>query len=131
MHELSIADAIATIARRHARGRTVTRVDVRVGHLRQVVPDALTFAFELLSAETELEGAELALTEVPATVRCDACSAGTTLEQFPAHCGACGSLDVQVTGGDELLVESIEVENDCRLAESRPAPRGLAAGKAA
>ncbi|GAC1318674.1 MAG: hydrogenase maturation nickel metallochaperone HypA [Thermoleophilaceae bacterium] len=110
MHELSIADAIVTIARRHAAGRTVTRVDVRVGHLRQVVADSLTFAFELTAAGTELEGAELAIEEVPATVRCGACGAEATLREFPPHCAACASFDVEVTGGEELLVDSLELE---------------------
>src|SRR3954467_11819110 len=111
MHELSIADAIVTIASRHAKGRPVSRVEVRGGHLRQVVPDSLQFAFELITAGTELEGAELALTEVPARVRCNACAAETELTEFPAHCGACGGFDVEVTAGEELLVESIEVED--------------------
>ncbi len=110
MHELSIADAIVTIASRHAKGRPVSRVEIRVGHLRQVVPDSLQFAFELITAGTELDGAELAIEEVPARVRCTACAAETVLEEFPAHCGECGALDVEVTAGEELLVESIDVE---------------------
>jgi hydrogenase nickel incorporation protein HypA/HybF len=111
MHELSIADAVVTIACRHAAGRKVTRVDIKVGHLRQVVPDSLTFAFELVSAGTEVEGAELVIEEVPATVRCGACAAETTLEEFPAHCSACGAFDVEVEGGEELLVDSLELED--------------------
>jgi hydrogenase nickel incorporation protein HypA/HybF len=111
MHELSIADAIVTIASRHAKGRPVSRVEVRVGHLRQVVPDSLRFAFELITAGTELEGAELALEEVPARVVCTACEQETTLTEFPMHCGACGGFDVEVTAGEELLVVSIEVED--------------------
>jgi hydrogenase nickel incorporation protein HypA/HybF len=110
MHELSIADAIVTIASRHAKGRPVSRVEVRVGHLRQVVPDSLRFAFELITAGTELEGAELALEEVPARVACKACAAETVLNEFPLHCGTCGALDVVVTAGEELLVDSIDVE---------------------
>ena len=51
MHELAIAESIATIAHRHARGRRVTQIDLKVGHLRQVVPSALTFAFELLGID--------------------------------------------------------------------------------
>src|SRR3954454_9976131 len=105
MHELSIADAIVTIASRHAAGRKVERVEVRVGHLRQVVPDSLRFAFELITAGTELEGAELALEEVPARVVCRACEQETVLNEFPAHCGACGGFDVEVTAGEDLLVE--------------------------
>jgi hydrogenase nickel incorporation protein HypA/HybF len=121
MHELSIADAIVTIASRHAAGRKVERVEVRVGHLRQVVPDSLQFAFELITAGTELEGAELALEEVPASVSCRTCEAQTTLKEFPAHCGACGGLDVEVSGGDELLVISIDVEDGSEAWQRRAA----------
>jgi Zn finger protein HypA/HybF involved in hydrogenase expression len=32
------------------------------------------------------------------------------LEAFPAHCAVCGSLDVDVTGGEELLVDSLELD---------------------
>ncbi|MDQ3659257.1 MAG: hydrogenase maturation nickel metallochaperone HypA, partial [Actinomycetota bacterium] len=41
MHELAIADSIVQIAGRHANGRRVTKVQLKVGHLRQVVPSAL------------------------------------------------------------------------------------------
>jgi hydrogenase nickel incorporation protein HypA/HybF len=111
MHELSIADAVVTIASRHAAGRKVTRVDLKVGHLRQVVPDSLAFAFELVSAGTELEGAELVIEEVPAVVRCRTCAAETTVAEFPMHCAGCGGFDVEVIGGEELLVDSLELED--------------------
>ena len=110
MHELSIAQAVLDITCRHADGRRVTVVDCKVGHLRQVVPSALTFAWELVAEGSEAAGAELRIEEVPATVRCRACAEQTTLAGFPAACGTCGSLDVEVTGGEELLVDSLEVE---------------------
>ena len=112
MHELSIAAAVVEIVERHAAGRRVTRVDVKVGHLRQVVPDALDFAFELITKDTALEGAVLTIEEVPAIVRCHACAAETELEEFPAHCGECGALDVELSGGDELLVDCLEIETE-------------------
>ena len=110
MHELSIADAVMGIVSRHAAGRQVTRVELKVGYLRQVVPSALEFAFELVSQGTEAEGAELVLEEVPATVRCRACGADSVVEAFPLMCGACGAFDVEVTGGEELLVDSLDLE---------------------
>jgi hydrogenase nickel incorporation protein HypA/HybF len=115
MHELSIAGAVVEIATRHAAGRKVARVELRVGHLRQVVPSALEFAFELVAVGTPLEGAQLVMEEVPAGVRCGACGAETALEEFPARCSACESFDVQVSGGDELLVDSLELEVDDAL----------------
>jgi hydrogenase nickel incorporation protein HypA/HybF len=110
MHELSIAAAIAAIAERHAAGRRVTRVEVRIGHLRQVVPDSLAFAFELVTEGTEMEGAELVLEPVPAAGRCRACATEGLLTAFPLHCSVCGGLDVEVIRGEELLVDSLELE---------------------
>jgi hydrogenase nickel incorporation protein HypA/HybF len=110
MHELSIAEAIVAVAERHAAGRTVQAVDVRVGHLRQVVPGALEFAFELTAKGTCLEGAELRVEQVTAAGSCRACGAESVLEGFPLTCAACGGLDVEVTAGEELLVDSLELE---------------------
>jgi hydrogenase nickel incorporation protein HypA/HybF len=112
MHELAIADSVVDIVLRHARGRQVTRVELRVGHLRQVVPDALTFAFELVAQGTPVDGAELVIEQVPAAVACRKCGAEAVLTAFPACCPACGTLDVDVTGGDELLVDSLELEEE-------------------
>ena len=110
MHELSIAELIVDVAERHAAGRRVYAVDIKVGHLRQVVPGALEFAFELTAKGTCLEGAELRVEEVPAAGHCRACAATSVLEHFPLTCAACGGLDVEVTAGEELLVDSLELE---------------------
>lgn len=112
MHELSIADSVVRVALEHAGGRRVTRVDLRVGHLRQVVPSALEFAFELVTRGTLAEGAELALEQVPAAGLCRACGADGPLERFPFSCAECGSYEVELTQGEELLVESLEVDDD-------------------
>ncbi len=112
MHELSIAQAIIDVATRHAEGRRVLRVEVQVGHLRQVVPDSLQFAFALVVQGTALDGAELAITHVPAAGRCRECGAERVMESFPLSCGACGSFDVEVLAGEELLVEALELEED-------------------
>ncbi len=111
MHELSIADALVGIASRHARGRRVTAVEVKVGHLRQVVPSALEFAWELVAEGTPVEGARLVLEEVPARGRCRDCETESTMDGFPLTCRRCGSFDVEVVAGEELLVDALEVED--------------------
>ena len=73
MHELSICQAIVDTALRHAGGRRVTVVDVRVGRLRQVVPDSLAFYFEIVARDTDVEGAELRIEQVGSQLRCPAC----------------------------------------------------------
>jgi hydrogenase nickel incorporation protein HypA/HybF len=119
MHELAIAESLVAIAVRHARGRRVTRVEVAAGHLRQVVPSALEFAFELLAQGTELEGAELVIEEVPAAGRCRSCGAEGRLDGFPLTCRACGGWDVAVTAGEELRVESLDLQAEEEIAHGR------------
>ena len=110
MHELSIAQAIVDVAARHAGEASVARVYVQVGRLRQVVPSALAFAFELCAHGTPVEGAALELEEVPVVVTCRACGAGSRPLAFPLACADCGGLDVHVVQGEELQVESLELE---------------------
>ena len=110
MHELSIAEGVVAVVSRHAGGRRVCRVELKVGHLRQVVPTALAFAFELLTDGTPLAGAELVIEEVPARGRCRTCGAETTMTEFPLRCDACGGLDLEIVAGEELLVDALELE---------------------
>ena len=111
MHELSLAESVVRIACRHAAGRPVARVELKIGHLRQVVPSALEFAFELVAQGTPVEGAELVLEEVPAAGRCRRCGSESELPGFPLHCAACGSLDLELLRGEELLVDALEIED--------------------
>jgi hydrogenase nickel incorporation protein HypA/HybF len=110
LHELAIAGSIVEIASRQANGRRVTKVQLKVGHLRQVVPSALTFSFELVAQGTPAEGAELEMEEVPAIGSCQGCGAESQLTEFPLRCRACGGYDLRVLEGEELLVESLELE---------------------
>jgi hydrogenase nickel incorporation protein HypA/HybF len=118
MHELSIASAVVATVERHAEGRPVTVVNLRVGALRQVVPSSLEFHFGFVARETVCDGARLAIEVVPATLRCSACGEEWELEQALFRC-ACGSTQVEVVAGNELEVESIEIEEEEAVCTAR------------
>jgi hydrogenase nickel incorporation protein HypA/HybF len=124
LHELAIADSMVRIAGRHAAGRRVTKVYLKVGHLRQVVPSALAFSFELVAQGTPLEGAELEMEEVPVTGKCRGCGAESQPAEFPLQCASCGAFDLEVLQGEELYVESLELEG--RSAENQELTSGQA-----
>lgn len=124
MHELSIADSIVRIVCNHAGSRRVTKVEVKIGHLRQVVPSALAFSFELVAAGTVVEGAELAIEDVPVEVLCSICGQTTRSQDFPLSCGECGNLHVEVLRGEEMLVDSLEVDDDSETASLVGAGKG-------
>jgi hydrogenase nickel incorporation protein HypA/HybF len=111
VHELSIAESVVRIAEQHAAGRPVAVVELKVGHLRQVVPSALAFAFELVAQGTCVEGAELVMEEIPAAGRCRGCGTESELDGFPLLCPSCGSWDLELLRGEELLVDALELED--------------------
>lgn len=112
MHELSIAGAVVDTVVRHAAGRRVRAVQLRAGRLRQVVPDALEFAFALVARDTVCEGARLDLEVVEARLRCRPCAREWTIEVPAFRCPVCGGSDVDVVAGEELYVETIEVDQE-------------------
>ena len=89
--------AIVRIACDHAGDRRIGTVEVKVGHLRQVVPDSLAFAFTLVAEGTVAEGAELLLEEVPAAGVCRACGEESELPGFPLACNACSNPPSPIT----------------------------------
>jgi hydrogenase nickel incorporation protein HypA/HybF len=111
MHEMSIASAVVNTVEKHAAGRRVSAVTMTAGALRQVVPDSLHFYFEIVSRGTVCEGARLEVVAVPARVRCPGCGDERELDMPIFLCPACGS-GCEVVTGNELEVDSIEVEED-------------------
>jgi hydrogenase nickel incorporation protein HypA/HybF len=111
MHELSLSSAIVNTVVKHAQGRPVSVVSLRVGALRQVVPDTLDFYFEFVARDTVCEGARLEQELISARLRCGSCEREWEIELPIFMCPDCGGVGrVEVASGNEFEVESIEVE---------------------
>jgi hydrogenase nickel incorporation protein HypA/HybF len=110
VHELSLSSAIVNTVAKHARGRRVTVVDLRVGKLRQVIPDTLEFYFEFVARGTVCEGARLEQQVIDASLHCRACDHEWEIEIPAFRCPQCTSSDVEIASGNEFEVEAIEVE---------------------
>jgi hydrogenase nickel incorporation protein HypA/HybF len=110
VHELSLCQAIAGAVKPYADGRHVDVVRVKIGALRQVVPESLAFCWTLVRDYEDMAGAELELEFVSAEVQCRSCDRRSTIiSQWSLLCPHCGSADVQVLCGDEFLVTSLDV----------------------
>lgn len=109
MHEFELCESIMETVERRAAGRRVARVRVRVGVLHRVVGPALDQAFEFVAAGTVAEAAALDLVVVPVQVMCEACGHPSQSDDAVAVCPACGSTQLTMTAGDELILESLEI----------------------
>jgi hydrogenase nickel incorporation protein HypA/HybF len=112
MHELGLCQSIVDAVETRAGDRPVTRIRVRVGRLQHVHPEAFDQSFAMAAAGTVADGARAELVFLPVTGRCLTCG-----HEFEGHdeltapltvCPKCGGVDIEMTGGDELMLESIE-----------------------
>ena len=112
MHELSITEGILSIALGAAGGRRITAINLMIGDLSSFVDDSMQFYFDILSRGTLAESATLTFLRQPATATCSACGhVFETKAPLSPECPKCGSVHLAITGGRELRVESIEVED--------------------
>lgn len=89
----------------------VTKVHLKVGALRQVVPEVLLFCYEVAVSDTELAGSSLELDVVPIRRRCTACGRIWGGEEGAfALCPSCGGTKTELLEGMELYIDSLEVE---------------------
>jgi hydrogenase nickel incorporation protein HypA/HybF len=105
------------ICLRHADGRRIRRVELEVGTLRQVVPSALSFSFEVMAQGTVAEGAQVDIEVVPAVGKCRRCGETSELPSFPLQCAGCGGFDLEIIDGQQMTVASLELE-DARNGEA-------------
>jgi len=110
VHELSLSSAIVATVVKHAAGRRVSLVSLRVGQLRQVIPDTLEFYFAFVARDSVCEGATLEQEVVEARLRCNPCATEWGIDIPAFRCPTCGGSDVVVASGNEFEVQSIEVE---------------------
>jgi len=112
MHEMSLAESVREIVEDTARASAaarVTLVRLEIGKLAQVEVDALRFAFEVVQRGSVAEGARLDIVESDGSAWCMQCSAAVIITRRGDACPACGSYQLQVTGGERMRVLEIEI----------------------
>ena len=116
MHELAITQGILSVvleAAEQHNSRRVKRIDLVIGDLSGYVDDSVQFYFDILSRDTPAAGAKLQFRRQPAMAECLDCG-----HRFRAAapllpvCPVCEGYRLQVTGGKEFYVESIEVDDE-------------------
>ncbi len=113
MHEMSIAQSMIEIIREEMRNncaKSLKSVRIEIGTMSAIVPDSLSFCFELSIKETELEDAELIIDVIPLTGFCHSCEQTFEIKDYAFECFSCGSTNIEIIAGRELSITELEVE---------------------
>ncbi len=121
MHEMSIAtgmlQGVLKAAAEHGATR-VEEVEVELGAMRLIVPEALEMAWEVLVEGTPAAGSRLKMTEVPIRAKCRECGRTYEAEVGSFACPTCGQADVEIVAGDDIILKSVI----CWTGEEAPEP---------
>jgi len=115
MHELSIASSVVSAveqARAEQSLGSVALVRLRVGRMSGVLPESLRFCWGQATEHTGLAGAELDIEVTEPQLRCAKCGAATAFESALDRCPACGARGLEIEGGMDLMIESIEIREE-------------------
>ena len=107
MHEFGLSEGVLAAVRQRASGRKVTAVKVRFGVRHRVDQESLAHAFGVVAEGTEADGAAVELVTVPATLTCRGCGFTGETTDLLAACPRCAGDDTEISGGDEMTLESI------------------------
>lgn len=124
MHEMAVCNELLAQVRASALqhdARSIGSITVRIGVLSGVEPELLERAFTIARAGDYTGNARLVIETVGVTVRCRVC--GNENEAAPNRllCADCGGYAVDLVGGDELLLASIELRG---VPDAGPSGRG-------
>ena len=111
MHEIALAEAIwRQVASEMARqdGR-LSAIRVVVGAFSGADPESLEFALRLGAADSSWPGVAIDIRREALAIRCKGCGGEFEPEGFTFRCPTCGSSDVQICRGNDLVIESLEV----------------------
>ena len=114
MHELKIIQDVFPLLENVAKEnnlKSINKVVLGVGKLRQVQSDFLKFAFEIIAKGTIAEGAELVINLIPITIFCSFCDKKFDLSEHVYACPECDSVAIEVLTGKEIIIESIDGES--------------------
>jgi hydrogenase nickel incorporation protein HypA/HybF len=113
MHELAVTQSILDISLRHAQkvnAKRIVTINLVIGRFSSIVDDSVQFYWDMIAEGTIAKGAQLHFDRIPAEMKCLDCGQVFEPDDRTFACPECLSPKVRITKGDELRVDSIDVE---------------------
>lgn len=111
MHEMGIISNIFKVVEDVAANNNIqriTKVNLRIGKLRQVAPPMLENAFAVVSEGTLARGARLEVEYQNIVMRCQSCREEFSVDDKLYICPSCEGTELTLLTGDEVMLESVE-----------------------
>jgi hydrogenase nickel incorporation protein HypA/HybF len=111
MHEVALMEEALRMAvetAKSAGSQRITCLRLRIGTMSGAVPEAMQFAFDIVSRETIAESARFEIETVTATCWCARCGKEFPYVDFLNECPDCHGMSSELRRGRELEIAEVE-----------------------
>ena len=108
MHELSLANSLVNIILERCGGSAVKEVEIEVGSLSGVIPDAFSYCANLVLTAEFGNQVKVIVNKKTADALCT-CGERYELTDILKPCPLCGEYERDVVGGTDVILKSVEL----------------------
>ena len=117
MHEFSICQTLVAVVLKELdkvknKQTRLKKARVTAGQYHRFVPASLKQSYKILTRDTPAEGSLMLVKTTPVKLKCNKCGWKGPARDIFFSCRKCGGVDLEIIGGKEFFLESIEVESD-------------------
>ncbi len=113
MHEMGIAQEILKLALNSAQERhaaQIRSINIKIGEFTAIEPECISFYLGLLAKDTLAQDASIRIETLPLKLKCQDCQTDSIpAPPYEFSCPACGGQNLDILQGQELYLESIEI----------------------
>ena len=113
MHELSVTQGLLKICLDEGKKhniKKIKKINVKVGELTGLVPNCITYYFDIVAKGTIVEGAEILVEKIPVAIKCNGCQYEGVLPKGEYFCPSCKSNKYKIINGREFYLDTMEVD---------------------
>jgi len=110
MHEYTIVQSMLDLCEKHANGKEVEKLVVKIGKMSGIEPHFLKESFDIFKEDTLCHNATMEMELIDITIKCSDCHKEAMVDSFNFYCPYCGGGNTEVLTGQEMHIDYIEVK---------------------
>ena len=112
MHEYTIVQSMLDLCEKHAKGRKIDKVAVKIGRMSGIEPHFLKESFDVFKEETVCESATMEIDIIDIAIVCKDCGKEAVIDSFNFFCPHCKGGNTEVLTGQEMHIDYIELKEE-------------------
>lgn len=110
MHKFALTENLLATALKYANGRRIVNINLSIGPYSDDREETIRFFWRDLAKGTAGEGASLRFEHIQPELKCLGCSGALDFESEESICIYCQNERLNLLNGDEVSLESVDLE---------------------